>query len=382
MYSGTAGDGGNGDLPRPHNIDNDTIPVFNSLNNNFLTCPSGLANTGKLLCDVNLCKTTDLCNDDPDELDSDNSIGKRSRRTTTLNFGPGQSVVVTAQNYPSIGALLQGPNGQQVFNRAYDFVSRDCSECDTIDHDIDGLDMSDFVTEHVLELQTVARFIRSAVSGQLPSGATMTVGTVSVGFFVSTWATPNTLRNLPRVGLGTSPTNLNDRVFEALGSSSNREDFIICEKQLNAFKGKLFKGQLPYDLSEFKKEVLGTIQRGDDPKDWLQRIRLVLEIFSYMNDVNVLKRLRQANGLVHDRKSIHSSLSPPLTCFACDRFLELCPSFTWKALVRFECQPDLFLRQNSILPPLPYKAPRICQLPGKNSSKICYLQLAPQQLHW
>lgn len=50
----------------------------------------------------------------------------------------------------------------------------------------------------------------------------------------------------------TRPSNdkdetINDIVFEALGSKTNADDFVLCERSINSAKGKLWSNQQPFD---------------------------------------------------------------------------------------------------------------------------------------
>ena len=44
---------------------------------------------------------------------------------------------------------------------------------------------------------------------------------------------------------------LNDLVFEALGSSFNRKDFVLFEKELNSYKERLWSGSQPMSKVDF-----------------------------------------------------------------------------------------------------------------------------------
>ncbi|KAJ4330036.1 hypothetical protein N0V87_010354 [Didymella glomerata] len=45
---------------------------------------------------------------------------------------------------------------------------------------------------------------------------------------------------------------INDLVFEALGSSFNRKDFVLCEKEINSYKEKLWSKSSPVDKEKLE----------------------------------------------------------------------------------------------------------------------------------
>ena len=157
LASGAAGQGspgGNGP-PNPHSISNDSTAIFAQVN--LLLCPNGLAE--EIICNIDLCNiTSNHCNDDDSTADTtDDPLTKRAGpRTYTVNLNNGGVIVLSSRPYPSRGTLLNGAAGAQVFNRALDYISPDlCDDFDVIDHDLTRIVLSDFVTEHLLEVSTL-----------------------------------------------------------------------------------------------------------------------------------------------------------------------------------------------------------------------------------
>ncbi|KAL5388795.1 hypothetical protein DPSP01_002900 [Paraphaeosphaeria sporulosa] len=94
-------------------------------------------------------------------------------------------------------------------------------------------------TEHILELQTIPMFMEHVVKlhPQLES------------FFMNHWTQRvgqlSKIRNRkprPPYKLGTQPPrdSLNSLVFEALGSTENPTNFVLCSKEINTFKEHLW----------------------------------------------------------------------------------------------------------------------------------------------
>jgi hypothetical protein len=96
-------------------------------------------------------------------------------------------------------------------------------------------------------LQTVKLFLEAA------SGAPAAIAlshTVDRSFIEKHWLEQFTITKMdqrphkPAISMGKRRT-LNDLVFEALGSSFNRADFVLCEKEINSFKEKVWSGSQP-----------------------------------------------------------------------------------------------------------------------------------------
>jgi hypothetical protein len=63
----------------------------------------------------------------------------------------------------------------------------------------------------------------------------------------------------PPITFGKGRRSINALVFEALGSTSNRQDFVLCDRQINAYKESLWSGENPMEAgkptSKFEKLV-------------------------------------------------------------------------------------------------------------------------------
>jgi hypothetical protein len=61
--------------------------------------------------------------------------------------------------------------------------------------------------------------------------------------------------------------SLNDLVFEALGSSFNRKDFVLFEKKLNSYKERLWSGRDPMASNVFE-TLLDASVAGELPSNY------------------------------------------------------------------------------------------------------------------
>lgn len=96
-------------------------------------------------------------------------------------------------------------------------------------------------------------FIEAATSGSLGT-------TIPGTFFQTFWNQP--VRSQRLYSRPNRPTiteanfgdqgSLNNLVFQALGSSFNRGDFVICEAGINSIKEKVWSGSAPMENRKFK----------------------------------------------------------------------------------------------------------------------------------
>jgi hypothetical protein len=68
---------------------------------------------------------------------------------------------------------------------------------------------------------------------------------------------------------------LNDLAFEALGSSFNRQDFVLFEKELNSFKERLWSRSEPMASKEFSKLLSAAITGALPSSYFLSALRSV-----------------------------------------------------------------------------------------------------------
>lgn len=89
---------------------------------------------------------------------------------------------------------------------------------------------------------------------------------------------------------------LNDLVFQALGSSKNREEFVICEKSINSVKENVWSGADPMEEGRFKKYA-GDAAKGILNKDtFLSPLRTVsLHTPRNCTTTNSSRRLRSTS---------------------------------------------------------------------------------------
>ena len=76
---------------------------------------------------------------------------------------------------------------------------------------------------------------------------------------------------------------LNHLAFQTLGSNLNREDFVLADLQINAFKAKAWKGDKLMDPTNFKTLAEG-VQKGEvEAATVFSPIRVVSFLFGYIS---------------------------------------------------------------------------------------------------
>ncbi|KAL2368872.1 hypothetical protein RJ035_003742 [Blastomyces gilchristii] len=156
---------------------------------------------------------------------------------------------------------------------------------------LSDLPMKGFHAEHLQEIQMVKRFLQTAVTGYLPSGAKMKSVTIDPQKLLDGW---NKLYDvtLPRIGAivsdkpdWTPPLTPNDRVFEIIGSYAYRTGMSILPRDMNYIKKNLVGGAQPMAISTFN-TALRDVAKGDMEAAKLVagKLQKTIGIFNYLND--------------------------------------------------------------------------------------------------
>ncbi|KAL1598008.1 hypothetical protein SLS60_008496 [Paraconiothyrium brasiliense] len=165
-------------------------------------------------------------------------------------------------------------------------------------------EQSSYVTEHIVELQTVARFIETVTKTPNRNRDAHPVKlskTVNTDFFVKQFKKPYPRRVAdrplkPNNQVPSDPPNrsIMNNVFEALGSKKNAEDFVLCESGINMVKMRLWSNFHPANPKRYK-DIAKDASVGAIPSnEHLSMMRAisrpnhvtqVLAVFSYMDAV-------------------------------------------------------------------------------------------------
>ena len=80
--------------------------------------------------------------------------------------------------------------------------------------------------------------------------------------------------NKPSITMG-DQTTINNLVFEALGSNNNREDFVLCEEEINGYKASIWNQKAAMAPGRYKKAVTDGVSGATDSNVYLSALRSV-----------------------------------------------------------------------------------------------------------
>ncbi|KAJ5551531.1 hypothetical protein N7461_006229, partial [Penicillium sp. DV-2018c] len=287
------------DLESPKKPGFSGYPLFGG--HDLLECADGLGdNTGKIpeaVCIANIADADPgLLEDGEEPSVKGTELGKGTEREILDIRGNPRAynvVGITGQilftiyclAYPSIGKL-PWTSGDPMMDIA------DPDGCTEVGVTNNGDPNMNYVTEHIFELQSIARFISFAIHGELPDGSRTQLPTLSqsagqrLNEDYGSWAGNNAPAESPIY-----------HMFNAIGSNHNKAVMIPCEEQLNAVKGRLWSGHHIISDSTWDDEDL------DDPLNIqmaLSWLRDAGNIFAYLEADDVQVRLQDTVEAIRD----------------------------------------------------------------------------------
>ncbi|KAF5671745.1 hypothetical protein FHETE_3958 [Fusarium heterosporum] len=292
-----------------------------------LTCPVG--KRGRPLCAASLCET-DLLVCPPEDVTAaqrpspetnDQAVAKRHENRSlskpkSLNSEPstqslqqrdpvdyqgGQrdyymkcydqrgkrswDVAYKSLEYPSVSDWAED---DERYDRAYHAeYPKDCASGAIKGHKVplvaDEKNDPVYCTEHIIELQTMARFTEHIADHKLPDGSEPSLPRIYCDF-IRAIAKKDMIKGAPpSPGSKTSEERPITRIMQAHGWEENWEDFVFLEKAINGVKAQLWKGNNPVD----QRKMLRKCRNEDKYSEALIAIRTVINVFNYMNNPEV-----------------------------------------------------------------------------------------------
>ncbi|RWA12800.1 hypothetical protein EKO27_g2300 [Xylaria grammica] len=272
-----------------------------------------------LICQENLCDIDPgLCAISDDDAFGSSPFGKRSQPEQTSPIerrggkrpfwyhlvGLAAASKMYSRAYPSRGALFATAAGLRDVIRRF-WQMRDGVRCNDTSVrgapvDVNNLPV-DGETEHPIDLQVIVPFIETANRGYLPLGRRTRTRPIPSPWWLNVWADP---QGLPARLMRVSPRSPDirspaDRVMEAFGSNTNRRNFILTQRQINAAKGAIFGLGAPISTQNFGNLAqAGAGGDGASEQRAMQEIRTVIAVFSYANDADVAMRIQNTDSLI------------------------------------------------------------------------------------
>ncbi len=253
---------------------------------------------------------------------------KNERRPFQAVDVTGLIIFLFARLYPGPSTLLSGRNGQHAHQFGYRQTTGACSSTD-----IEQVPMTPtsnfngFQNDHTIDLQYLKYFLTAVLTGRLPSGTRMLTPTTPGSDLEHYWDyhSTNLQAGMPRCAPHTTKDflNINERLFEVMGSKTNRAPFRLLESSLNGLKGNLFvvyddgTRPNPVEIDRMMGYLADSIRNGSGEELWLEPLRRVIAVFRYIHDPNVLPtiqatrtRLRvQIEAIAQQANSLRNLLS-------------------------------------------------------------------------
>ncbi|KAH9999574.1 hypothetical protein F4779DRAFT_635983 [Xylariaceae sp. FL0662B] len=287
-------------------------------------CCTPSPDLSEFVCDNDICDSfPDACSPDEFESDADDdpegtsqttslssiaieeigSLQKRKNERRTINAegvinGIQFLYVLYALLYPGPTNLQRGSNGLSANDNVYRPSGGVCSttgiqsiKAKSLNGNYAGLE-----DDHTVELQYLGDFFETLVQGILPDGTATTTPAINYQTLRRYWdykgtalpdgielPTPNTKANKRR-----NFNNINNRLFEILGSSVNRAPFRMLDASMNNMKGSIYSRENPVEPRRMQTLINNAISSGSGEEEFLQPLRRVIAIFRYLfsNDVS------------------------------------------------------------------------------------------------
>lgn len=238
--------------------------------------------------DSELCKDTDMIDGDNPrpsgekrDINGTLLLPRGASRSFRVDFNTGPAMTIKSRGYPGRTFLFEGSEGAPLLPiKVLDYVDEaDCTNTGVQRGDEDQ--QNKYVTEHILELQTIGEFIQAASSGELPGSKKLPQGLITQAYwFRFNW---NAFR------LPSDPYKKfavpNDLVFEALGSWSNRQNFVLARDEINSVKARIWMRSNPRTPLRMAKAVDDWIVVCDDPAKFLKYLKATRSVFKYIEAV-------------------------------------------------------------------------------------------------
>ncbi|KAF1980083.1 hypothetical protein BU23DRAFT_562509 [Bimuria novae-zelandiae CBS 107.79] len=156
-----------------------------------------------------------------------------------VDLGITDAPAPTPTNYPSSGDLFKAQ--KKAHHHVFKFKSPNVDDAKVVAEKGAPLHTLDYAAEHILELQTVSRLLTTVVKKHPKLGPV----------FLRGWEKPltaasvNSRKPKPKYELSGKTLTINNLIFNALGSNTNLDDFVICDAKINSYKGTSLEEDRP-----------------------------------------------------------------------------------------------------------------------------------------
>ncbi|KAI1273788.1 hypothetical protein F5Y07DRAFT_402064 [Xylaria sp. FL0933] len=156
--------------------------------------------------------------------------------------------------------------------------------------------LNGYDTEHNPDLQMLQDFSYTMATSILPGGGSSRYSAIPGPDMVNYWNQPVLPQGLPRTGTSRYIDQPVQYMFDQIGSYGNRAGLILCQKDFNGVKGRVFnlntqdgvnEGQAPYELGRFRQMVDQSLTSTAAQNEMIEALRQVIGVFRYINNNQV-----------------------------------------------------------------------------------------------
>ncbi|PVI06276.1 hypothetical protein DM02DRAFT_649788 [Periconia macrospinosa] len=234
-------------------------------------------------------------------------LEKRAREIADIKLKSGL-LEMTPKGYYSSGQLAKGEAGAKWKKEWIDYKTSNVNSVEVQSYStmpqLIPEPEHEYITEHIVELQTISRFIQSlteTASTAYKNPIKLSQSVADPRWFNTWWNKDvqgkiNTRTPFP--GYENSKDarymdkSLNDVIYEALGSTRNVKDFVLCEDGINSIKAKLWGGIQP--MAEFKNKAREAAKGTVPSNSHLSALRATLAVYKYMELPGITKKMHSS----------------------------------------------------------------------------------------
>lgn len=220
-------------------------------------------------------------------VDANDRFTLSKRRESIKPKLPGGTLDLPPLAHPSSGKLYESPRDKNK-KEVYDFKDKKVGTITVREFGSLIRPSDEYAVEHIIEVSSVFYICDTpSKTHQLQTlGLFMLYATKQDpkldGFFRNTFVKPSkadiaTRPNPPSYKLGTTPVrdSLMSLVFEAMGSTSNPTDFVLCELEVNSCKARIWTYKAPMETDKYDLALSDAMLGLVPSADFLSGLRLV-----------------------------------------------------------------------------------------------------------
>ncbi|KAI8951129.1 hypothetical protein F4801DRAFT_546511 [Xylaria longipes] len=229
------------------------------------------------------------------------SRGPRSFDITWLYLGIRYSLTIYARRYPGSTHLHDPTRGTPAPNIAVRMERNTGCRSTNIElidsRRLTRLDLLRyFDSEHNPDLQMMQDFSYSLATSLLPGGDSASSSVVSPQDMQNYWNQPVLPPGLPMTGTSRCIKSPAEYMFDQIGSYGNRAGMILCQRDFNQMKGRVFnlntqagvgRGVSPIAYMEFQRLVEMSFNSTVNQDQLFESLRQVIGVFRYINDFEI-----------------------------------------------------------------------------------------------